>query len=320
MRSSSIFQSLATTYTAPLTLSQVEKLRHILEAHGFQIDTQPYTLFRAQKDKLHIVVYEKGPKVLIQGRGSADFVIFQLEPHIFGQASFDYSNQKLVCNTPHFGIDESGKGDFFGPLVIAGVYVNYDFAHAFSSFGVQDSKRITSDQRIRYLAQQIRQSGAPLSIIAISPSRYNALFPKFGNLNKLLAWGHARVLENLCKKQPNCSYALSDQFADTALLQRALMTYGKKIHLQQRIKAESDIAVAAASILAREKFIDWLDITSIQCTISLPRGASKTVKNAARAAVEKHGPHILHKVAKTHFKTAIEVLIDPKVRLQEPLA
>jgi len=279
-----------------------------LTLHGFQLAIQPHTVFCAQKDKLRIVVYQKGPKVLIQGKGIEDFVTFQLEPNVFEQASFGYTEAvQSELHAPHFGIDESGKGDFFGPLVIAGTYVDHSLAPIFSSLGVRDSKRISSDKRIRDLARQIRKSGAPSEVIAISPLKYNELFLRFGNLNKLLAWGHARVLENLCKKQPDCPYALSDQFADVSLLQQALMTYGKKLCLKQRTKAESDVAVAAASILAREKLIDWLDVASAQYALRLPRGASLAVKNAAVTAVEKHGLHILHKIAKIHFKTATEV-------------
>jgi ribonuclease HIII len=296
------------TYTTPLTLHQVKKLRQVLTLHGFRLESQPHTVFCAQKDKLRIVVYQKGPKVLIQGKGTEDFITFQLEPNVLEQASFGYT--KVIqpeLYQAHFGIDESGKGDFFGPLVIAGTYVNYSLAHALSALGVQDSKRISSDKRIRNLAQQIRKSGVPSEVIAISPLRYNELFLQFGNLNKLLAWGHARVLENLCKKQPDCPCALSDQFADASLLQQALMTHGKKLCLKQRTKAESDIAVAAASILAREKLIDWLDVASVQHALHLPRGASQTVKNAAVVAVEKYGLQVLHRISKIHFKTATEV-------------
>jgi len=313
-------QSLAIhTYTAPLSLHQVSKLRQMLTLRGFRLETQPHMVFCAQKDRLRIVVYQNGPKVLIQGKGVEEFVTFQLEPNVLKQASFGYTEiAQSELYEPHFGVDESGKGDFFGPLVIAGTYVNYSLAHTFSSLGVRDSKRISSDKRIRDLAQKIRKSGAPSEVIAISPLKYNELFLQFGNLNKLLAWGHARVLENLCGKQPDCPYALSDQFADASLLRQALMTHGKKLYLKQRTKAESDIAVAAASILAREKLIDWLDVASIQYALRLPRGASQTVKNAAVIAVEKYGLRVLHKIAKVHFKTATEVLLLARRSRLEP--
>ncbi|QQY09076.1 MAG: ribonuclease HIII [Candidatus Xiphinematobacter sp.] len=296
------------TYTAPLTCHQVKKLRQVLILHGFRLESQPHTVFCAQKDKLRVVVYLKGPKVLIQGKGIEDFITFQLEPNVLEQASFGYTQvTQPELHEAHFGIDESGKGDFFGPLVIAGAYVNCSLARVLSSLGVQDSKRVASDKRIRTLAQQIRKSGTPSEVIAISPLRYNELFLQFRNLNKLLAWGHARVLENLCKKQPDCSYALSDQFADARLLQQALMTHGRKLSLKQRTKAESDIAVAAASILARERLIDWLDVASVRYALHLPRGVSQTVKKAAVTAIEKYGLQILHRIAKVHFKTAEEV-------------
>lgn len=297
------------SYTTLLTPKQVEKLREVLEANGYEFGIKPHTLFCARKGKLNIAVYAKGPKILLQGKGIEDFVTFQLEPHVLGQASLGYSEVLHPEQyAPHFGIDESGKGDFFGPLVIAGVYVDQPIARAFASFGVQDSKAISSDKCIRNLAQRIRKSGAPSEIVLISPPKYNELFAQFGNLNKLLAWGHARVLENLCKQQPDCPRALSDKFANTQVLERALMTLGRRIRLDQRTQAESDFAVAAASILAREKFIDWLDAAAARHSLRIPRGASQAVKDAALAAIHTQGASILPQIAKMHFKTAAEVL------------
>jgi ribonuclease HIII len=198
-----------TLYTTPLTAAQAAKLRLLLQKEDYKFEARPYTLYFAQKDKLSVAVYEKGPKAVIQGRGAEDFVRFRLEPDILGEARLGYEE---VHNPerfePHFGIDESGKGDFFGPLVVAGVHVNRDLAKQFQSIGVADSKRISSDQRIRDLATAVRKSGAAQSVVAISPDRYNALFLKIGNLNRLLAWGHARVIENLCACGPECARAL----------------------------------------------------------------------------------------------------------------
>ncbi len=284
-------------------------MKLLLREEGYKFESRPYTLYFAQKDKLTIAVYEKGPKVVIQGRGTEDFVKFRLEPDILGEAKLGYEeilNPEMF--EPHFGIDESGKGDFFGPLVIAGVYIDRDLARHFQEIGVADSKRISSDKRIRDLAAAIRKSGAAQSVVVIGPDRYNALFVKIGNLNKLLAWGHARVIENLCAIRPECPRALSDKFADVRVLQRALMEKGRSITLDQRTKAESDFAVAAASILAREKFIDWLDTAGRRLGVPLPRGVSASVKDAARKIVANGGREALDAVAKMHFKTAAEVL------------
>ncbi len=297
------------SYTTPLTLDQVKKLRGLLEAAAYRFDVKPYMLFRAHKGKLNISVYEKGPKAVIQGKGIEDFITFELEPQVLGKASFGYEETlHPEWYEPHFGIDESGKGDFFGPLVIAGVYVDRDLARLFASLGVQDSKKFSSDKKIREVARRIRQSGALSEVILISPAKYNDLFVQFGNLNKLLAWGHARVLENLCERRPDCPRAVSDQFANVRVLEKALMAHGKRINLVQRTKAESDFAVAAASILAREKFIDWLDATAAHYSLQLPKGASQIVKDAALTALRVRGPAFLPQIAKTHFKTAAEVL------------
>jgi ribonuclease HIII len=141
----------------------------------------------------------------------------------------------------------------------------------------------------------------------IGPERYNDLYKKFGNLNRLLAWGHAKVIETLLEQRPDCPRALSDQFANPKLIERALMERGRGIVLEQRTKAESDLAVAAASILARERFIDWLRKSGSEFQKELPRGASAQVKQAGRDLVASRGPEILRSVAKVHFKTASEI-------------
>jgi ribonuclease HIII len=298
-----------TLHTCPLSSEQAEKLRQLLQDRGWSFEKRPYILYFAQHDKLTAAVYIKGPKLVLQGKGTADFVQFTLEPEILGEAQLGYEEvHHPEMFSPHFGIDESGKGDFFGPLVIAGAYVDPDIARSFRSAGIQDSKRIGSDRRIRDLARLIRQTpGATHSLVLIGPERYNSLYAKFGNLNRLLAWGHARVIENLLEMRPECPRALSDQFANPSLIQRALLERGRGITLEQRTKAESDPAVAAASILAREAFIDWMQEHSHQLQRELPRGASAAVKSAATALVEAQGADVLRRLAKVHFKTAAEV-------------
>lgn len=297
------------SHTAPLTLSQAEKLRLLLKERGFVFTQKPYTLFAATKDRLNVAVYEKGPKLLLQGRGIEDFITFLLEPEILGEATFGYEEVHSPEQfTPHFGIDESGKGDFFGPLVIAGVYVDEELAKKLRDAGIRDSKAISSDKNIREFANVIRKIGAPSELILIGPQKYNQLYASIGNLNSLLAWGHARIIENLCEKVPDCPRALSDKFANERVLQRALLEKGKQLQLDQRTKAESDYAVAAASILAREGFINWLDKKGKELTVDLFKGVSEKVKQSARTLVQQHGSNILSQVAKMHFKTATEIL------------
>ena len=273
-----------TLYTSPLTKEQAAKLKKILQSEDYKFEPKPYTLYYATKDKLNVAVYEKGPKVVLQGKGTQEFVQFRLEPEVLGEARLGYEevlNPEMF--SPHFGIDESGKGDFFGPLVIAGVYVDRGIARKFKEAGIQDSKKIGSDKKIRDLAKIIKNTqGAVANVVEIGPKKYNELFQKIGNLNRLLAWGHARVIENLAAAKPDCPRALSDQFANPKLIERSLMKQGRAIKLEQRTKAESDLAVAAASILARERFIDWLAEAGSAHGKTIPRGASALVKTVAQ--------------------------------------
>lgn len=203
------------------------------------------------------------------------------------------------------GIDESGKGDYFGPLVIAAVFVTPALEQDLALMQVRDSKKI-SDGRILELAPDIRLL-CPHSLVAIGPQRYNELYAKIKNLNRLLAWGHARALENLLQ-QVECDLAIADQFGDERLILNALQEKGKQIRLVQRTKAESDLAVAAASILARAEFLQRLDRLSQELNTTLPKGASPAVELAGRMVVKKYGRDRLGTVAKLHFETTKQVL------------
>jgi ribonuclease HIII len=296
------------SYTKPLTELQAAKLRSLLEEKGFKFEAKPYTLYAASLEKLSVAVYEKGPKVVVQGKGTEDFVKFTLEPEVLGAAELGYEEVlKPEMFSPHIGVDESGKGDFFGPLVVAGAYVDEGMARALKEMGVMDSKRIGSDARIAAIAADMRRAGVMHEVIVMGPERYNEMYASFGNLNKLLAWGHAKVIENLLERVPDCPRALSDQFANPRVLERALQARGKTIHLEQRTKAESDPAVAAASIFAREKFVKWLHDAGQAHGVHLAKGVSPMVKSAAVELVQRHGREVLARVAKMHFRTSQEV-------------
>ncbi len=202
----------------------------------------------------------------------------------------------------HIGVDESGKGDYFGPLVIAACYVGPE--HLAELEGVKDSKKLTDPIALK-LASRIKVV-CPHAIVAIGPKKYNELYQKFKNLNRLLAWGHARSIENVLEKQP-CQLVISDQFADPAGLKRQLFDKAKQIELRSMVRAESDIAVAAASILARAEFLIRLKRLSEEFGVDLPKGATNVVP-VAKKFVAQHGQARLEEVAKLHFKTTQQVL------------
>jgi len=285
-------------------------LETYLREHGYEFREVPYARFAAGKEKVNIVFYESG-KLVVQGKGTQDFVEFVLEPGILKQARVGYEtvlNPELLL--PRLGVDESGKGDFFGPLCIAGVYVNEQVVKAWENSGIRDSKNISSDKRMAELATLILETpGCVATVVPIGNEAYNRLYAKMGSVNSMLAWGHARVIENLMQQKgrmnPPPVRAISDQFASNkATVANALMNLGREIELVQRHKAEADVAVAAASILARNEFVSRLMALEKQFGTKLPKGASGAVDEMAREFVAKHGAENLLKVGKMHFRNA----------------
>jgi len=205
----------------------------------------------------------------------------------------------------HIGTDESGKGDYFGPLVVAGVFLPEEQQGVLAELGVKDSKRV-SDNRVSELAVLIKK-GYKHSLVVIGPEKYNELYAKLRNLNRILAWAHSRAIENILE-EVRCSIAITDQFGDSSYVLNALMKRGKNIELIQRPKAEEDLAVAAASILARAEFLRRLHFLSQEVGIDLPKGASSLVEEAGSRLVKLHKVQILDKVAKKHFKLTGRIL------------
>lgn len=221
------------------------------------------------------------------------------------------TNKSAEVFIPTIGTDESGKGDYFGPLVAAGVYVNEKSKPILEKLGVRDSKKI-SDEKILKLAEEIKRICVnQYSVIEISPETYNNLYDTFKkenkNLNTLLAWGHAKAIEEVLNKV-ECTNALSDKFADEKFIISKLQEKGKKITLRQEHKAESNIAVAAASILARARFLDKLKKLSQEYNINLSKGASDVVIEQAKEIIKLSGIETLKKIAKLHFKTTESVI------------
>ena len=294
-------------YVRTITPDQALQLKTILEQKGYDMDQIPYSLWRARQNKLTIVAYESG-KLTIQGPGTADFVQFTLEPEVLKEARFGYETELARIENPqmfepHAGIDESGKGDYFGPLVIACAYTDNTIAQNLLDAGVTDSKKISSDARILQLDTLIRKECAgKFSLITVGPEAYNRLYASFGNLNRLLAWGHAKALEELLKLVPACPRAISDQFAKTEqTVRNALQARGRTITLEQHPKAEADIAVAAASILARASFVRFMKHLGDSITLVLPKGAGPAVIQTATSIYRNGGEEALRKVAKLHF-------------------
>jgi len=300
-----------TSYTGKLTDEQAAALESALRARDWKSREVPYARFAYESPKANVVFYESG-KLVVQGKGTQEFIEFVLEPEVLKQAKLGYEtvlNPDLLL--PRIGVDESGKGDFFGPLCIAGVYINESIVNAWRDSGIRDSKNISSDKKITELAEKIRRTpGCVVDVVTIGNEAYNRLYTKMQSVNTILAWGHARVIENLLGRRhemnPPPVKAMSDQFAASkSVIEKALMKAGREINLVQQHRAEEDLAVAAASILARDAFVKGLAKLEKQFEMELPKGASAAVDETAKKFVADRGAENLGTIAKMHFRTAL---------------
>ncbi len=294
------------SYTCVLTREQIEILRMLLIQKGFTFQDVKYAHFGASGNNVSLTLY-RNRKLLIQGKGTVDFIKYLLEPEVLKEVRFGYEHvlNEKEGQAARIGVDESGKGDYFGPLVVAGLYADDKNIKLLYDLRVKESK-VISDNRARKLTE-ILCSKFTHSVVIIGPEKYNVLYDRMLNLNKMLAWGHARVIENLLSKV-KCKQVIIDKFADKSLVKSALMKKGRRVEVEQKVRAEEDIVVAAASVIARGKFLSRLERLGQEYGVELPTGASAKVLEAGRKFIEKRGIQQLTKVGKLHFKTTQKIL------------
>jgi ribonuclease HIII len=303
-----------TSYTYKLDDIQQAMLIAILETGNYEPITVEHTIVAVSAPQCKVSLYKSG-KCLIQGKGAEDFVTFIMEPRVLGEARLGYEEVlSPEIAQPHMGVDESGKGDFFGPLTVSAAYVDADLLHQMTDMGLKESKNISSDKKAIDMAAELRRMlRGRFSLVTIGPASYNRLYLKMRSVNRLLAWAHARAIEDLLVRVPNCPRAISDQFGSKQQVINALMKKGRSIELVQRHKAESDAAVAAASVLARAAFLQALQKLEETYEVKIPKGASAAVQAAGVTLAKKHGAPVLLNAAKCHFKTTDAVLTKLKL-------
>ena len=305
-------------------LNKKNQIRQALEAIGpTSRKDEPYCdyvfVFEDKPERLVVKQYQKGT-LMIQGKAAH---LYQVISHMV--APFLTENDQMALNKkadgspqdpqsvplPHIGTDESGKGDYFGPMVIAGVMLEEAARPKLTALGIRDSKKL-ADGKNRELAAKIRKLCVQRYYeVVLPPERYNSLYTDFKkegkNLNHILAWGHARAIESLLG-YADCKWAVADQFGNERYIQSRLMKKSGGLTLIQQHKGERFLAVAAASILARDRFLDYMDRLSRTYEITLPKGSSNIVVGVGKQFVAKHGAENLEKVAKLHHKTTEKIL------------
>lgn len=283
-----------------ITAREGALLQERLTCDGFRMRDAEHAHFAASGPGVTVVHYRSG-KLLVQGKGAEDFGSTYLGLAAEGDA--EELRGKDGVTEPIIGTDESGKGDYFGPLVVAAMLVRPEDAAILRELGVRDSKDVRDAEALR-LAEEIEAAWPGRSaIVCVGPRRYNELHAQFGgNLNRLLAWGHAQAVEDVLKTTP-CGRVIADQFGNERLVSDALAKKGIRVELEQRPRAESHPAVAAASILARARFLRELRRLGREFGTVLPKGAGSPVDAVARAIFRERGLEGLSEVAKMHFRT-----------------
>ncbi len=298
--------AMADIFVTTITSSMVEKLRTDLPHQGFDMAAPPHTIFQAKKQGITCTLYTS-LKLTVQGKNMREFIEFYLEPEVLLAPEYTYKEQlamESLDRRARIGVDEAGKGDYFGPLCVAGVMADETVFPVLLKLGVRDSKTL-SDNQVRAMAKEIVKA-VPNYIIRLRPQKYNELYASFHNLNALLAWCHATVIEQLAA-HTKAPLAIIDKFAHEKVVEKALLKKKISISLEQRVRGEADIVVAAASIVARWAFLEGLEETGRVVHTDLPKGAAHHVTTIAKNLVKKYGKEILRDIAKMHFKITRDV-------------
>lgn len=292
-----------TCFSFTLTPPQVEHLHQICLQRGFEPYDVQYSLYAFRGNRLNIVCYRTG-KLVIQGRDAQEFVTFTIEPEV--TQTFLLGNDEVYhpeWYEIHAGLDESGKGDVFGPVVTACVIAGGDEVRALQKVGVKDSKAVSSDREILKIEEKIRRTdGVIVEVMALSMEKYNELYVKFGrNLNRLLGWLHSCSLKNALKRRP-IERGLLDQFSKQPIVQGYIEKEFPEFELAMRTKAEADPVVGAASIVARAEYIRRMEQLSKDAGMELPKGAGAVVNKIGYELYEKVGDEGMVHFCKMHFK------------------
>ena len=302
---------MSSSHTVILEKEQVLKLEKFLKQSGqWSFEPFGYAYWRAQKAKNTIVAYHS-KKVLLQGKRLEEEQEFL--QNLLGKFDLFEEKQEITRSEeqflPHSGIDESGKGDYFGALCVACVYTYKKTAQKLLDLGVCDSKAIKDDKKVLELAQKVKEvvGSSAYEVLCLEPQKYNQLYAKMNNLNTLLGWTHAQVLEDVLAKTPH-NLAILDKFSITGSVDKQLQERAKNIKVIQRVRAENDIAVATASILARASFLESLQGLSKKYKMSFPKGATNPIVETGKKFVQSYGAEELEQVAKTHFKTTLKFI------------
>jgi ribonuclease HIII len=291
-------------------LKEIENLSEKIINLGYSVSKPAKKLYNYEiivinnKEQAKLLVYfgKKGIKNVIQSNPESK-IFKELNSVVFGQTLFESDKSSEVKFAEYIGTDESGKGDYFGPLVVAAVYIDKKTTLELETAGVKDSKLI-SDNNIKIIESKIKKIvGDNFEIVQINPEKYNKLYESFNNLNKVMGWAHSKTIENLLQRI-SCPNVISDKFGNEKLIKDELRKKNIDLNLYQTPKAERYTAVAAASILARAKVVDWFNLKSREVGFNIPKGGGTSVNIVAKRVFNQFDENYLMKMIKFHFKNS----------------
>ncbi len=293
-----------------MTDSQIEQLAEKLAPLAKEKRQLDYTHWQYKLPGASVTAYTSG-KVVFQGNALPELAEkLNLELEVSGAVR----KTPAQNSWPQAGSDEVGTGDYFGPIVVAAVRIpEAGAARLLEKLGVNDSKKIT-DEKIREIAPQIRRIlGADnYSVCVVLPALYNKVYDRqTNNANTMKARLHNQAYLNLIRKSgPLPELTVVDQFAP----EKSYYAYLKdekqivrELYFEQ--KAESQyLPVAAASILARDAFLEAMGKLNEKYEFAFPFGGGKEATARGKVFVKRFGPNELKNVAKLHFVNTSRVL------------
>ncbi|MCX7610103.1 MAG: ribonuclease HIII [Ignavibacterium sp.] len=254
---------------------------------------------KKDKSKVKVLVYfskkKNDLKTIIQGNKN-NKLYKQVESIINGTLYFE--EPELIEPNKYIGNDESGKGDLFGPLIVCAFAYDDGIRDELIKLDVKDSKKINDSNIISIYNQIEKKFKDRFEVVEIHPPKYNQLYDKIQNLNKILVWAHSKAIENLSRKF-NYDCIVIDKFTSEKHFNSKVFDK-KNLILEE--KAERFLGVACASIIARSKLLKWFEKKSKELNIKLPFGSSSSVTKVANQIKKNYGDLILKDLIKLHFK------------------
>ncbi|GEN82281.1 ribonuclease HIII [Sporosarcina luteola] len=270
----------------------------------------PGVVFAAKLPDAAITAYKSG-KVLFQGGGALrEASIWGV---VDGLPEAKKSTPKGETLPDRFselsviGSDETGTGDFFGPVTVAACFVSSEQIELVRELGVKDSKQLTDDY-MRKIAPDL-QAVLIHSVLTLTNEKYNEVQAKGWSQGKIKALLHNQALKHVLRKMNGIKpdYILIDQFAERGIYYNHIKNAREIIRENVLFSTKAEglhVAVAAASIIARVAFLEEMDRLSLIAGVALPKGAGKIVDEAAAKILLKSGEDSLKSMTKWHFANA----------------